>query len=263
VVGLTGYGTGQCQGESVDPAPAAMDASDYPETAAGASHGAGDAETELVPPATAVAPEHAWSNEEPITLTLPRPWRSVWTIAGIGLLCTVIVACAIVGAVAMLRENHGVKPALPATAHSASVPAPASSPAPRSATSSPTDVAGAVAVAQEKADRYSSGDFAGEWLLYTKDLRDNITQASYVEYSQRCSAPAKSRAGLRVLVTGSRLDNPGRAIIRYEVLGVTKSATMIYENGGWYKEPDEFLQSNYAKTASELIAADKAAGNCP
>jgi hypothetical protein len=32
------------------------DAEDYPETPAGTAHGAGDAETELVPPATAADP---------------------------------------------------------------------------------------------------------------------------------------------------------------------------------------------------------------
>jgi hypothetical protein len=60
--------TGHCIPDS-----APMDAEDYPETAAGPSHGAGDAETELVPPATAAAPEHAWSNEEPVTEASSRP----------------------------------------------------------------------------------------------------------------------------------------------------------------------------------------------
>ena len=50
-------------GDDANSAP--MDAEDYPETAAGTSHGAGDAETELVPPATVVDPAHAWSKRSP------------------------------------------------------------------------------------------------------------------------------------------------------------------------------------------------------
>ena len=100
-------------------------------TAAGTSHGAGDAETELVPPATATAPEHAWSNEEPVTEALSRPWRSVWAIAGIGLLCAVIVALAIFGVVALVRENHGgtqTAPTAPTQSASAAAPASAAPP---------------------------------------------------------------------------------------------------------------------------------------
>jgi hypothetical protein len=100
-----------------DSAP--MDSEDYPETAAGTSHGAGDAETELVPPVTVARPEHAWSSEEPITEALSRPWRSVWAIAGIGVLCAVVVAFAIFGVVAVLRENRGsAQTASTAPAHS-------------------------------------------------------------------------------------------------------------------------------------------------
>src|SRR5271156_1538613 len=106
---------------------------DSEETAVGTSHGAGDAETELVPPATAARPEQAWSNEEPVTEALSRPWRSVWAIAGIGLLCAVIVAFAIFGVVAAMRENRGGTQAAPTTpTHSvaAPVPAPAAPPTP-------------------------------------------------------------------------------------------------------------------------------------
>ena len=100
------------------------------ETAAGTSHGAGDAETELVPPATAAEPAHAWSIEEPVTEALSRPWRSVWVIAGIGLSCAVVVAFAIFGVVALVRENPGVAQTSPTTpTRSASAPAPGS-PAP-------------------------------------------------------------------------------------------------------------------------------------
>jgi Protein of unknown function (DUF732) len=109
------------------------DSEDYPDTAAGTSHGAGDAETDFVPPAAAEHAEHAWSNEEPVTEVLSRPWRSAWAIAGIGLLCAVIVAFAIFGVVALVKENHrGGSRTAPTTTPGNSVPAPAA------AASSPT-----------------------------------------------------------------------------------------------------------------------------
>jgi serine/threonine-protein kinase len=52
----------------------------------------------------------------------------VWAIAGVGLVCAVIVALAIFGVVALVRENHGgTQTAAPTTpTHSASAAAPAS-----------------------------------------------------------------------------------------------------------------------------------------
>lgn len=108
---------------------ARIDAEDHPETAAGTTHGAGDAETELVAPATAPEPARAWSTEEPATEALSRPWRSVWAIAGAGLFCAVVVAFAIFGAVALVRGHHGdTQTTPPAPAHFASAQAPAAPP---------------------------------------------------------------------------------------------------------------------------------------
>jgi len=121
----------------------------------------------------------------------------------------------------------------------------------------PKDLATATAAAQLKAARHASGDFAGEWLLFTKDLRDNITQQAFVEFSQKCSA-----TGLVMKSAGGRMDSPERAVIHFETMGVTHAVTMIYEYGGWYKEPDEFLQANFGKNGNELIAVDQAAGHC-
>lgn len=121
----------------------------------------------------------------------------------------------------------------------------------------PKDLAAATAAAQLKADRHASGDFAGEWLLFTKDLRDNITQQSFVQFSEKCSPK-----GLVMKASGGRMDSPERAVIQFETSGVIHTMTMIYEYGGWYKEPDEFLQANFGKTGADLIAIDEAAGHC-
>ncbi len=71
-----------------------------PETAV-----AGNDETTIVPPATEIAQWPAWSVEEPATVALPRPWRSVWTIAGIGLFSGVVIAFAVFGVVALLKDD--------------------------------------------------------------------------------------------------------------------------------------------------------------
>jgi hypothetical protein len=71
--------------------------------------GAADDATTVVPPPTEAASPHAWSYEEPATVVLPRPWRSVWVMAGIGLLCGVVVAFAIFGVVALVSDGNGGK----------------------------------------------------------------------------------------------------------------------------------------------------------
>ncbi|MCV7329605.1 hypothetical protein H7J81_05790 [Mycobacterium cookii] len=136
-------------------------------------------------------------------------------------------------------------------------PAPSTPSATSASAGAPKDLAAATAAAQEKADRHTSGDFAGEWLLFTKDLRDNISQQSFVEFSQKCSP-----TGLTMKASGGRMDSPERAVIHFDTMGVTHAVTMIYEYGGWYKEPDEFLQANFGKNGDELIAVDQAAGHC-
>ncbi len=113
------------------------------------------------------------------------------------------------------------------------------------------------AAAQEKADRHASGDFAGEWLLYVRSLREGIAQYDFVRYSQVCS-----RTGLKLKATGVRMDADDRAIVRLDVLGGTRAFTWVYEDGGWYQMPDDFLTSNFGKTGDQLIAADRAQGHC-
>jgi hypothetical protein len=154
-----------------------------------------------------------------------------------------------VGAVSIIGACHstpGPGPTNPGVPSATTTPAGA-----------PKDLASATAAAQLKADRHASGDFAGEWLLFTKDLRDSITQRAFVEFSQKCSLTS-----LPMKSSGGRMDSPERAVIHFQAMGVTHAVTMIYEYGGWYKEPDEFLQANFGKNASELIAVDQAAGHC-
>lgn len=119
---------------AADSAPSAAD--DNLATAAGTSHGAGEAQTEFVPPATEMAPRLAWSVEEPTTEAFARrPWRSVWAIAGVGLLCASIVALAVIGVVGFVKEDHaGTQARPPAPTQPAAALAP---PAPAAAVALP------------------------------------------------------------------------------------------------------------------------------
>lgn len=51
--------------------------------------------TTIVPPPTQAAPELAWSAADDESESTPRPWRSVWAVAGVGVLCAVVTAVAI------------------------------------------------------------------------------------------------------------------------------------------------------------------------
>ena len=68
------------------------------ETVAGTSPSAGDAETDIVPPATQPAPEQAWSREGPETEPAPlrqQSWGNAWTVAAAVVICGIVVAVAI------------------------------------------------------------------------------------------------------------------------------------------------------------------------
>lgn len=174
--------------------------------------------------------------------------------------CSVLLAVSLIvaGCTSQGREVKGAESTAGSQSSTSATVAPA--PPPTSTTQTqPETLDAAVAALQEKADRHASGDFAGEWLLFTKDLRDHVDQQTFVEYSQACISPVTQ---IKIKVSGGRMDGPGRAIVRQELLGVIKSATMVYEDGAWYKEPDEFLTSNYGKSSAEMVAADKAAGHC-
>jgi hypothetical protein len=86
-----------------------MAADEIAEAQPATTAGPADDATTVVPPPTEAAHPHAWSYEEPATVVLPRPWRSVWVIAGVGLLCGVVVAFAIFGVVALVSDGNGSK----------------------------------------------------------------------------------------------------------------------------------------------------------
>lgn len=100
----------------------------HDETLAAVADGAGGDETEVVPPVTEAAPELAWSAEEDATEVLAaHQWRSVWAIAGVGVLCAIAAAVAVVGLGVMRASQRSAEvhaPRRTSTAVPAAAPAP-------------------------------------------------------------------------------------------------------------------------------------------
>lgn len=121
----------------------------------------------------------------------------------------------------------------------------------------PQTLEAATAAAQERSDRYSSGDLAGAWMLSSRQLRDGISQTDYVTYIQTCKSP-----GLPVNVVGVRMNGNEQAIVREDVLGFKNSVTMVYEDGQWLRAPDAEFAASLGQPIAALIASEKAAGRC-
>ncbi|MEV3902383.1 hypothetical protein AB0K11_08660 [Mycobacterium sp. NPDC050551] len=120
----------------------------------------------------------------------------------------------------------------------------------------------ATAAAQEIADRRTSGDFAGVWLMLTKQQRDAISQADYVTLQNACA-----RTGLPAHVTGVRLDNSTTAIVRWNIdipnlSGVKVTKTMLYEDGKWLLAPDPEFVWDHGLPVQQIIANRQASGDC-
>jgi hypothetical protein len=121
----------------------------------------------------------------------------------------------------------------------------------------PQTVEGAKAAAQTVFDRFSGGDFAGAWEMYTAAGKASISQADYVKLNEACS-----RKGLAITLTSARLDGPDRAIVIAKQLVATQSYTMAYENNAWKLQPAPEGLALYRLGAVKAIAAQKKAGTC-
>jgi hypothetical protein len=123
----------------------------------------------------------------------------------------------------------------------------------------PRTLAAAAAAAQERANRFSSGDYAGAWLLSSRRMQDAVSQDDYVNFQRTC---ANRASRLPVTAIGVRMDGSDRAIVREEVMGIKNSITMVYENGKWVMSPTDFWVQNAGRSARQLIDMERAEGRC-
>lgn len=121
----------------------------------------------------------------------------------------------------------------------------------------PKTIEGAKAAAQTVFDRFSGGDFAGAWDMYTAAGKAAISKADYVKLNQACS-----RKGLAIQLTSARMDAPDRAIVIAKQLVAAQSYTMVFENDSWKLEPAKEGLALYKLGADKAIAAQRKAGTC-
>ena len=121
----------------------------------------------------------------------------------------------------------------------------------------PKTVEGAKSAAQTVFDRFSGGDFAGAWDMYTAKGKQAISKADYVKLNEACS-----RKGLAISLTSARMEGTDRAVVIAKQLVAAQSYTMVYEGDAWKLEPAPEGLALYAKGAAKAIAAQKKAGTC-
>src|SRR3954454_10407748 len=114
----------------------------------------------------------------------------------------------------------------------------------------PKTIDGAKAAAQTVFDRFSGGDFAGAWEMYTAKGKQAISKADYIKLNDACS-----RKGLAISLTSARMEGPDKAIVIAKQLVAAQSYTMVYENNAWKLEPAAEGLALYRQGAARAIAA--------
>jgi hypothetical protein len=136
--------------------------------------------------------------------------------------------------------------------------APAGKPAPDATGGpEPKTIEGAEAAAQTVFDRFSGGDFAGAWDMYTTAAQKSISKDDYVKLNAACS-----RRGLAIELTSARMDGADKAVVIAKQLVTTQAYTMQYEGDAWRLAPAEEGLALYSQGAVKAIAAQKKAGTC-
>ena len=121
----------------------------------------------------------------------------------------------------------------------------------------PKTIEGAKVAAQTVFDRFSGGDFAGAWDMYTAAGKKAISKEDYVKLNQVCS-----RKGLAIQLTSARMDGPDKAVVIAKQLVAAQSYTMVYEGNAWKLAPAQEGLALYSQGAAKAIAAQRKAGTC-
>ena len=121
----------------------------------------------------------------------------------------------------------------------------------------PKTVEGAKEAAQNVFDRFSGGDFAGAWEMYTTEGKQAISKDDYIKLNQACS-----RKGLAIQLASARMEGTDKAIVIAKQLVAAQSYTMVYEGEAWKLQPAKEGLALYKLGAAKAIAAQKKAGTC-
>nr|ABP44454.1 hypothetical protein Mflv_1976 [Mycolicibacterium gilvum PYR-GCK] len=123
----------------------------------------------------------------------------------------------------------------------------------------PRTLDAATAAAQEFVDRRAAGDYAGVWLMYSRQVRDRISQSDYAKLSQTCGSSLEK---VPVTATGVRLDGETRALVRVKPMGFSVQLPVVYENGEWFMAPSDDFAADLGKPVDQIIAERRADGRC-
>lgn len=121
----------------------------------------------------------------------------------------------------------------------------------------PKTLEGARTAAQTMFDRFSGGDFAGSWDMYTTKGKQAISQADYIKLNETCA-----RKGIAIQLTSARMQGTDRAIVIARQLMAVQSYTMVYEVDSWKLDPAKEGLALYARGVAKAIAAQRKAGTC-
>jgi hypothetical protein len=94
-------------------------------------------------------------------------------------------------------------------------------------------------------------------MLYDKEARTNFPQNAFVAVNEACSP----NNGMKISVKGTRLEG-GTAVVRLELMGVTQSRTMVYEDGAWYQQAGDGVRALFGLTPSAAAAKSKSDRAC-
>lgn len=111
--------------------------------------------------------------------------------------------------------------------------------------------------AREQADRFTSGDFAGAWDMWTDDAKAVMSQGDYETFGKACA-----NGGVPLEVVDARVDSPGEGTVRLGVGEFSSAYQMRYEGGAWSWVPTDDALALYELGPEGAIEKYKAEGSC-
>lgn len=111
--------------------------------------------------------------------------------------------------------------------------------------------------AQEQADRYTSGDFAGAWDMWTDDAKGVMSEADYVTFAKECAG-----TGMPLDVAEARIEDDGTGTVRLALGDFASSYSMEYEGDAWSWVPNDDSLAMYERGAQGAIDAATEGGSC-
>jgi hypothetical protein len=161
-----------------------------------------------------------------------------------------------IAALALVVAGCGSPAPTTVGAMSTAGPTPTAAPT-SSAPAQPKTTEAVTAAAQEAFDRYTSGDFAGAWQMYTAAGRGAVSKADYIRLNTTCP----KLQGIQVKIAAARVEGD-KATVRAQIGPLVDSYTLAYEGGQWLLEPTATAMADYKQGVDKTIAARKAAGAC-